>query len=78
MGTDKQLTEKDLEQLHTRGYIKVRAFDAEEAAEMESTIWSRLEKQGVLQNAPSTDFGQSISRFTRLAIISGRQSLPRI
>ena len=44
MTTDGPLNEQDLEQLCTRGYVKVRAFTAEDAAEMESTIWRRLER----------------------------------
>ena len=54
MTTDGPLNEQDLEQLCTRGYIKVRAFTAEDAAEMESTIWRRLEREGVLRDDPAT------------------------
>ena len=54
MLTDGPLTEQDLEQLRTRGYVKVRAFSPEDAAEMVSTVWGRLEKEGVLRDDPST------------------------
>ena len=52
MPTDGPLTEQDLEQLRTRGYVKVRAFAAEDAAEMVSTIWGRLKKERVLRDDP--------------------------
>ncbi len=54
MTIDGPLNEQDLEQLSTRGYVKVRAFTPEDAAEMESTIWRRLEREGVLRDDPAT------------------------
>ena len=54
MPTDGPLTDQDFDQLRTLGYIKVRAFTAEDAAEMESTIWRRLEKEEVRRDDPST------------------------
>ena len=54
MTTDGPLTDQDIEQFRTAGYIKVRAFTAEDAAEMEETIWRRLEKENVLRDDPST------------------------
>jgi len=52
--TEGPLTEQDLAKFHTRGYIKVRAFTVEDAAEMEATIWHQLEEEGVLEHVPST------------------------
>ncbi len=54
MAIDEPLTEEQLEQLRSRGYIKVRAFAAEDAAEMEAIIWHKLEKDGVLRDDPLT------------------------
>ena len=67
MTTDGPLNEQDLEQLCTRGYVKVRAFTAEDAAEMESTIWRRLEKEGVLRDDPATwrKYPGGVSRSVR-------------
>ena len=65
--TDGPLNEQDLEQLCTRGYVKVRAFTAEDAAEMESTIWRRLEMEGVQRDAPATwrKYPGGVSRSVR-------------
>lgn len=54
MATDRPLSQQDLEQFHSKGYIKVRAFAAEVAAEMEETIWQRLEKEDVRRDDPTT------------------------
>ena len=67
MANDGPLTEQDLEQFRTLGYIKVRAFAAEVAAEMEATIWRRLEKDGVLRDDSSTwgKYPSGLSRIVR-------------
>ena len=67
MPTDGPLNEQDLEQLRTRGYVKVRAFTAEDAAEMESTIWRRLEMEGVQRDDPATwrKYPGGVSRSVR-------------
>ena len=78
MTTDGPLDEQDLEQLCTRGYVKVRAFTAEDAAEMESTIWRRLEKEGVLRDDPATwrKYPGGVSRSVRNSRIF-REAIPR-
>jgi hypothetical protein len=71
MTTDGPLTEQDLERLHTLGYIKVRVFPAEDAAEMEETIWRRLKKEGVLRDDPTTwgKYPSGLSRAVRASPI---------
>ena len=66
MTTDGPLNEQDLEQLCTRGYVKVRVT-AEDAAEMELTIWRRLEREGVLRDDPATwrKYPGGVSRSVR-------------
>ena len=78
MTTDGPLTEQDLEQLRIQGYIKVRAFSAEDAAEMEATIWRRLEKENVLRDDPSTwgMYPGGVSRSVRNSPIFRKSMTP--
>ncbi|NKB71980.1 MAG: hypothetical protein GKR89_33300 [Candidatus Latescibacteria bacterium] len=48
------LSEQDLAQLRTLGYVKVRAFAPEEAAQMEAAVWDRFERHQMLRDDPST------------------------
>ena len=74
MSAQGPLSPEEIEQFHTLGYIKVRAFPIEEAAEMEDTIWRGLAKDGVLREEPSTwgRYPGGLSRSVRNARIFKR------